>query len=138
MLQPMTDTRASAGRPPAGTQANLEDSLNRVETHLAGLGTAVGSRDLNAIGHHAQELQQALTQAVERFSLAARQGQMPDALRRRLAAASAQVAAQRESLARATAALDRAIDVLMPRQGPGCYARDGIADRDRLGGVIQA
>jgi ABC-type transporter Mla subunit MlaD len=134
----MSDSRASIGRPLPGLQASLEDTLNRVEAHLAGLGTALGSRDLNAIGHHAQELQHALTHAVDRFSLAARQGQVPDTLRRRLAAAGAQVAAQRESLARATAALDRAIDVLMPRQGPGCYARDGNADRGRLSGVIQA
>jgi hypothetical protein len=134
----MTDTRAPAGRPLAGVQASLEDCLTRVESHLAGLGTALGARDLSAIGHHAQELQHGLTHAVERFSLAARQGQVPDALRRRLAGASAQVAAQRESLARATAALDRAIEVLMPRQGPGCYSRDGNADRHRLGGVIQA
>lgn len=121
----------------AGHQT-LEDTLTRVELHLAGLGTAVGARDLDAIGHHAAELQQALTHAVDRFSLAARLGQVPDALRRRLAAASGQVAAQRESLARATAALDRAIDVLLPRQGPGCYGRDGSAERGRPGGVIQA
>lgn len=148
----MTDPQAPKPRAPAPTSSaaatptprrgvghqTLEDTLARVELHLAGLGTAVGARDLDAIGHHAAELQQALTHAVDRFSLAARLGQVPDALRRRLAAASGQVAAQRESLARATAALDRAIDVLMPRQGPGCYARDGSADRGRPGGVIQA
>lgn len=122
----------------SGASSTLEDALNRVELHLAGLGTAVAARDLEAINRHANELQHALTHAVDRFTLAARQGQVPDALRRRLAAASGQVAAQRESLARATAALDRAIDVLMPRQGPGCYGRDGSADRGRPGGVVQA
>ena len=106
--------------------------------HLAGLSTALGGRDLSAIAHHSQGLQQALTHAVDRFSLAARHGQVPEPLRRRLASASALVAAQRESLARATAALDRAIDVLLPRQAPGCYSREGNAERSRLGGVIQA
>lgn len=145
----MTDPQARKARPPETTAATpasgrsapgatLEDVLSRVELHLAGLGTAVGARDLDAIAHHAHELQLSLTHAVDRFTVAARLGQVPDALRRRLAAASGQVAAQRESLARATAALDRAIDVLIPRQGPGCYGRDGSADRGRAGGVIQA
>ena len=57
------------------------------------------------------------------FSDAARDGPVPPALRKRLASASGQVAAQRESLARATAALDRAIDVLLPRDAATLYAR---------------
>ena len=134
----MTDTAASPGRPgdPAGHL--LEECLNQVESQLASLGTALGARDLDAIARHSQGLQQALTHAVDRFSLAAKQGQVPDPLRRRLARASGLVAAQRESLARATAALDRAIDVLMPRQGPACYSREGQSERNLLGGVIQA
>ena len=134
----MTDTAASLRRPgnPAGHP--LEECLNQVENQLASLGTALGARDLDAIGRHSQGLQQALTHAVDRFSLAAKQGQVPEPLRRRLARASGLVAAQRESLARATAALDRAIDVLMPRQGPACYSREGQSERNLLGGVIQA
>ena len=46
-------------------------------------------------------------------------------LRRRLALAGAQVAAQRDALARATAALDRAIDVLMPSPGTALYSAGG-------------
>ena len=134
----MTDTPASPRR--AGDPAGhpLEECLNQVESQLASLGTALGARDLDAIGRHSQGLQQALTQAVDRFSLAAKVGQVPEPLRRRLARASGLVAAQRESLARATAALDRAIDVLMPRQGPACYSREGQSERCLLGGVIQA
>jgi hypothetical protein len=56
----------------------------------------------------------------------------------RLASASGQVAAQRESLARATAALDRAIDVLLPRDNAGLYSTLGATDRSARGGVIQA
>ena len=65
---------------------------------------------------HAAELHRALASAVTQFSDAAKSGPLPPALRHRLASASGQVAAQRESLARATAALDRAIDVLLPRR----------------------
>ena len=63
----------------------------------------------------------------------------PLALRDRLAQASGQVVAQRESLARATAALDRALDVLLPREGAGLYSIYGAADRGMYkSGVIRA
>jgi hypothetical protein len=64
---------------------------------------------------------------------------VPPALRERLAQASGQVVAQRESLARATAALDRALDVLLPREGTGLYSIYGAADRGMYkSGVIRA
>jgi hypothetical protein len=47
------------------------------------------------------------------------------------------VAAQRESLARATAALDRAIDVLLPRDGSVVYSAYG-AERVIKSGVVRA
>jgi hypothetical protein len=75
---------------------------------------------------------------VDHFSSAARSGTVPAPLRRRLASASGQVAAQRESLARATAALDRAIEVLMPREVPGLYSSVGAQDRGLRSGVVQA
>ena len=64
---------------------------------------------------------------------------MPPALRDRLATASGQVVAQRESLARATAALDRALDVLLPRDDADLYSDYGAADRGMYkSGVISA
>lgn len=109
-----------------------------VEHCLADLGEALRQRDGNAIEMHASDLHRALASAVERFSEAARSGNVPPVLRHRLATASGQVAAQRESLARATAALDRAIDVLMPSEKPGLYSSQGTAERKARGGVIQA
>ena len=88
---------------------------------------------------HAGELHRALALAIDRFSQAARSGGVPPPLRRRLAMASGQVAAQRESLARATVALDRAIDVLLPHTAASStYAPTGLNDRALLGGGIQA
>jgi hypothetical protein len=76
---------------------------------------------------------------VSQFSDAAKSGPLPAALRNRLASAGGQVAAQRESLARATAALDRAIDVLLPRDGLPLYSSHGSTDRGVFkSGVIQA
>jgi hypothetical protein len=119
--------------------AELENSLAAVEQRLAALGEALRERNAQAIDLHATELHRALADAVHRFAHAARSGGVPPTLRRRLANASGQVAAQRESLARATAALDRAIDVLMPAPpAGGVYSAQGGTDRSALGGVIQA
>ena len=122
----------------AGASPVLESSLADVESRLGELGAALRARDAAAIDLHAVELHQALAAAVEEFSKAARSGPVPPALRSRLARASGQVAAQRESLARATAALDRAIDVLLPRDAGALYSSWGGADRSLRGGVIQA
>ena len=64
---------------------------------------------------------------------------MPPLLRSRLARAGGQVAAQREALARATASLDRAIDVLIPRApAANLYSAGGGADRGLQGGALLA
>ena len=117
----------------------LEARLAAVESRLSALGNALRARDPVAIDLQASELHRALAAAVSHFSDAARSGPVPPALRDRLAQASGQVVAQRESLARATAALDRALDVLLPREGAGLYSIYGAADRGMYkSGVIRA
>ena len=130
---------APSGNPPSSSPSHLEESLGHVESRLGALGTALRARDPGAIDLHAGELQRALAHAVHQFSNAARSGPVPSALRTRLATASGEVAAQRESLARATAALDRAIDVLLPREPGTLYSSWGSTDRGGLrGDTIQA
>lgn len=109
----------------------LESAIAAIESRLAALGAALRDRDAPATEIHAQELQRALASAIQRFSAAARQpGGVSHRLRHRLMAASGQVAAQRESLARATAALDRAIEVLMPPPlPPAAYGAHGGLSR---------
>jgi hypothetical protein len=129
----------STNPPVAAISPALEQSLVEVETSLAGLGEALRVRDAVAIDQNATGLQAALTHAVDQFAHAARSGgSIPAGLRTRLARASGQVAAQRESLARATAALDRAIDVLIPSDATTLYSAYGATTRSVRGGVIQA
>ena len=128
----------AAPRPVHADSPELEAKLAAVELQLAALGESLRQRDSAGIDAHASELHRALAQAVDHFSRAARSGSVPPALRMRLASASGQVAAQRESLARATAALDRAIDVLLPRDNAGLYSTLGGTDRSARGGVVQA
>jgi len=120
------------------SDAELEAVLQRVEQHLDDLQSALSARDMRCIELHAGELQKALLQAVERFMQAARRGGPPLPLRRRLGLASAQVAAQRDALARATAALDRAIDVLMPEHGAALYSPSGAPHPRRSRSSIEA
>lgn len=113
---------------PVPARDDLEVPLQDVEHRLAELALALRDNDASGIESAAQALQGALSAAVERFRHAARHGGVPMPMKRRLATASALVATQRESLARATAALDRAIDVLLPAPAAtygaaGAYAR---------------
>jgi ABC-type transporter Mla subunit MlaD len=120
--------------------AELEPPLAAVETRLSALALALNQQDIDAVDRAASELHAALAAAVDHFGRAARSGGVPPVLRQRLAVAGGQVAAQREALARATASLDRAIDVLLPRQLPsGLYSALGGADRlPGQGGSLQA
>ena len=120
--------------PPSSLDPALEQALDLVEAQLASLGSALVQRDSAAIDRHSTDLHTALSKAVQCFARAAKQGPLPAALRARLVKASGQVAAQRESLARATAALDRAIDVLIPNEGPKGYNPYGRSTRGGSGG----
>lgn len=131
MASPMNDR-------PGTTSPELEEPLAAVETQLAALGAALRMQDSEAIDRHSMELHRALARAVDRFTLAARAGSIPLPLRNRLATASGEMAAQRESLARATAALDRAMDVLLPREASSLYSALGASDRARKTGMLQA
>ena len=128
MTSPVPDRPAS----------ELETALAAVEYRLSALGVALCVRDTVGIELHASELHRALAVAVDQFAIAARRGSVPPDLRLRLVSTSGQVAAQRESLARATAALDRAIDVLMPRENSSLYSTQGGADRAARGGSVLA
>lgn len=122
----------------APTETRLDAALGAVEERLAALGEALRANDSTAIEAQAGELHRALTRAVDQFAVAAKSGPVPPALRQRLARTSGLVAAQREALSRATAALDRAMDVLMPRDTASVYSPQGSADRGLRGGAIQA
>ena len=119
--------------------ADLEQPLAAVEEQLLALGAALHRQDVGAVDRAACDLHLALAAAVDHFALAARRGGVPLPLRHRLALASGQVAAQREALARATASLDRAIDVLIPRTGHGAlYSATGSSDRPTYTGGLLA
>ncbi len=112
----------------------LEESIATLESRLQALGEALRVHRAEAVATEAAELHRALAAAVERLRHSARAGQLSPQLRQRLALASGQVAAQRESLARASAALDRALDVLLPSPDPQvAYSATGLTERQPRG-----
>lgn len=131
-MMPANFSHTSRAEPSAGRQRDeLENVVASVELQLAALADSLRERDAPAIESSANELQRALGHAVECFMQAARHGGVPEPMRQRLVRASGQVAAQREVLSRATAALDRAIDVLMPgaaAPASALYAASGLHD----------
>ncbi|TDM09831.1 MAG: hypothetical protein C4K60_04655 [Ideonella sp. MAG2] len=120
----------------------LEASLSQVEIHLGALGDALKQQDAAATEAAASQLHRALSTAMDSFTHAARRGAVPPALRRRLAVTGGQVAAQREAVARATSALDRAIDILIPDMAAArplpMYSAQGLSLRAHSGGLAQA
>lgn len=132
---------ASQARHHKSPASTLEQPLQRVEERLLDLGLALRQRDAAAVDRVASELHAALAAAVDHFAHAARHGGVPPVLRHRLAMAGGQVAAQREALARATASLDRAIEVLIPGvatgQQPPLYGAGGNTARSTgRGGLL--
>lgn len=117
----------------------LEQSVEQVEGRLLALGEALCAHRAEAVEAEAAGLQRALAAAMDQMRRSARDGRLSPQLRQRLALASGRVAAQRESLARASAALDRAIDVLLPTPAPrGAYSAAGLNERPSCSGMVQA
>jgi hypothetical protein len=117
--------------------AELEPPLAMLEAALAGLAQALCGNDVEAVEQRAAELHRSLAQAVGHFADAARAGGVPGPLRHRLALATGRVAAQREALARATASLDRAIDVLLPSHPlHTAYGANGVNERNAQSGSL--
>jgi len=119
--------------------ADLDAAVADVEQRLAGLAASLRLRDAQATESEAGQLQRALARAVNDFVAFSRESVVPRPLRQRLARAGAQVVRQREALARATAALDRAIEVLMPDAGPRTlYTPHGLPQAPSGGGSVAA
>jgi len=123
--------------PSPRAQIDLETPLGRVEQQLSDLQAALRGDDVHALESAATGLHRALASAVDQFRVAARRGAVPRSMRERLATAGARVAAQREALARATASLDQAIEVLLPSQ-VATYQASGVASRPTSRGALVA
>ncbi len=105
----------------------LDEAIAQIEAQVAALGDALRERDAVALEVTAQTLQRTLAASMRRFDAAARAaGGLTLPLQRRVAVLNARIAAHREQLARAGAALDRGLALLAPRDGVTYAAQGGL------------
>lgn len=128
---------AGKGQDTAGRKAVLASTLNLLDEQLSALSTALQGRDAQALQTAADQLVAALDAA---SPVLRDPGALTPDLRRQLAYAVGRVAAHREALARATASVDRAIEVLLPAPAPaaGTYSATGYAERSSATGSAWA
>ncbi|MCW5635046.1 MAG: hypothetical protein KIT17_17055 [Rubrivivax sp.] len=117
--------------------APLARTLSLLDEQLTALGQALQGRDAQALQAAADQLVAALESAGPTLR---QPGVLTPALRRQLAYAVGRVAAHREALARATASVDRAIEVLLPAPVPaaGTYSAAGYSERAGASGSAWA
>ena len=113
-------------------EETLPPLLTELEAALSLVQQALSQRDAVQLEQQAAQVQRLLAEALTEARHPGRALPLP--LRERLAQASAQMAAQRVHLARATASLDRAIEVLMPSEPMGLYGQSGKSLRQRSSG----
>ncbi len=95
--------------------------LTELEAALSLVQQALSQRDAVLLERQAVEVQRLMAEALAH----SRERPLDPQVRHRLARCGAQMAAQRQALFRATTALDRAIEVLMPRESTGLYGESG-------------
>lgn len=116
----------------ASTPSTLPPLLAELEATLSRVQQALSQRDAAQLEQQAAAVQRLMAAALKQAQTP--QVPMDAALRRRLAACGAQMAAQRQALFRATSALDRAMEVLMPAEPTGLYGDSGRQLRQRSSG----
>ena len=119
--------------------ADLPQNLDAVAQRLAALRAALADPGGDRLQAEAAALQRTLAAAIGPLRRQVQTGALDGEQRRRIARLSAEVATQREALARAAAAADRALGVLLPdaaaRRG---YAASGHGTRPAANAVVRA
>lgn len=111
--------------------------LEQIELRLRGLSDALRGTDAAALDEAAIALRKALGQAIGDLRPAVTDSGISATLRNRILLAEAEVTAQREALARATAALERAIGLLLPNTA-AAYEASGSGQRPPSLGSVTA
>ncbi len=125
-------TSAGVNMPAANPIDSLLDAL---EAPLAALGSALRQRDAQALERQVVAVQAALAAAMPRLRQPLRTDELHSA-RPRVAAAHAQLGAQRACLARESAMIERGLALLMPAPEPtAVYGTQGQAERPASRGL---
>ena len=115
----------------------IDAALQQLDARLQALGEALRLHHADTVASEAAALQRAL--AALRRSLRDDGGALAPPLRSRAARAAGQIAAQREAVARRSAAIGRALDLLLPPTvARVAYSVAGLNERGAHPGALQA
>ncbi len=118
--------------------SEADSALLKLEQKLQLVSAALREADAPALEAAVLQLQAELLRLAQRLNAPGRRGRvLPADLRQRLVQASAEVTAQREALARASATMNRAMQVLMPAS-PVAYGAQGADVRPTSTGSLLA
>lgn len=117
--------------------AELDAALQQLDARLQALSEALRAQHADTVALEAAALQRAL--ATLRRSLRDDGSALTAALRARAARAAGQITAQREAVARRSAAIGRALDLLLPPTATRvAYSVAGLNERGARPGALQA
>jgi len=131
----MTTLPSTAAQEDIAPVAPAQATLALLDEQLTALSQALQGRDAQALQAAADQLVAALDAA---GPVLREPGALTPTLRRQLAYAVGRVAAHREALARATASVDRAIEVLLPAPAAATYSAAGYNERALAAGSAWA
>ena len=116
----------------------VREAIVDIETRLAAMQRALLAGDAPTIDAEAYGLQRALAACAPLLPKARAASEVPDSTRAMLASVRARTAAQRDALARSSAATDRALAILMGQGGPEVYSATGTNGARAAGDLAKA
>lgn len=123
---------------PLAGQDPVHDAIVDIESRLTAMQRALLAGDAPTIEAEAWGLQRALAACAPLLPQARAAGKVPASTRAMLASVRARTAAQRDALARASAATDRALAILTGPNGPEVYSSTGTNGARAAGDLATA
>jgi hypothetical protein len=124
--------------PRAADEDDIVDAIAAIEVRLAAMQRAMLAGDPTAIETEATGLQRALSACAPLLADPRNAQRVPPSTRTMIANVRARTSAQREALARAGAAADRALAVVIGQSQRALYGADGTATPRPAGDLARA
>lgn len=119
---------------------DLSAHVGEIEQCLTDLDAALVAGDTVAVDKVAQQLQRSLADSLAAFRHAVAEGRSPISpeLRQRLVLAQSRVMSQQATVHKAGAAIERTLDILLPREDSPTYGASGTAGSSRVAAAYRS
>lgn len=126
---------SESARPETVAQAlDLSAHVSDIEQCLSALDAALVAADTVAIEKVGQQLQRSLADSLAAFRHATHEGKVPISpeLRQRLVLAQTRITAQQALVHRSGAAIERTLNILLPKEDSPTYGAPGLSPAGRM------